>query len=231
MSTKIVTFFLALFVFCKTSYSQTSPSTTPSYQLSGNALLLSNLVRDGVSQSNNDPALVAAFLFNFGPQFNIGLKGSNVSYNTSTAHLNLQLGGQLKIDFSSTSNFMLEYNLDQYYSDSSRNGSILKMNVVMLSKYKVIISMFSNWEGTATSASNYAFGYSQNVFGGWAWDNIIGYTMVQATGYSNYFNFKSEISYKIKPLVVGAGIEGTSASSQFQRLGDIGFIFFIGANF
>ena len=87
---------------------------SPSYKLEGNAQLASNFVSRGLTQTNKDPGLQSAFWFNFGPQFRLGIWGSNVHYEGIDSHIWIRLNGDIKIDFSANANLVMKYSNNNY---------------------------------------------------------------------------------------------------------------------
>nr|HPI40743.1 hypothetical protein [Pseudobdellovibrionaceae bacterium] len=92
-------------------WTQTKEGTSgsPTFQMSGSALLTSHFIHRGISQTHTDPALQVQFSYNLGPQIEFGLWGSNVRFYNSDEHLNLQFFGGAKVDFSPNAQFNLRY--------------------------------------------------------------------------------------------------------------------------
>lgn len=225
-----------LFIFTLNAYGQTpgtadtkSPNA-PSYKLEGNAQLTTNFVSRGLTQTNKDPGLQSTFWFNFGPQFRLGLWGSNVHYEGYDTHAWIRLNGDIKIDFSSNSNLVLKYSNNNYFAGNSRNGNTMGLHLDIYG-YKVLYEMESNWEGSSTSSTHFAFQKTYEVFGDWKWDNQIGYSMLKVTNFQNYFDLRSFIGSSSGTFEYQAGVTWTSSPSQFAGRGDLFFAAIIGVNF
>lgn len=214
----------------KTTNASTSSTRTPTYLLEGQAELLSVFVHHGLTQSKNDPALQSAFWFNFGPQFRLGLWGSNVSYDMNDTHLWFKMNADLKIDFNPQTNLKILYSENKYYAANNRNGNTIGLHLSIF-EYKVIYELDSNWEGTETRSSYFAFQKTFPIFGSWNWDNQLGYSMLRNDGYSNYFDLKSIVSKKINTFNLKAGATWTSSANIMGGRGNLYFIAGLGVDF
>ena len=162
-------------------------ANSPTFLLNGSAELLSHYVERGLSQTTSAPALQGSFWFNFGPQFRIGLFGSNVNYKNGDEHLVLKPTGDLKINFTSNTVLVIDYKQNLYYSTSNRNGSTVGAHLTVFG-YRVNYEVDSNWEGTSTSATYYSLGKTFEFSRGIKWSNDLGYTMVTVDSLSNFFD-------------------------------------------
>ncbi|MEK6773745.1 MAG: TorF family putative porin [Bdellovibrionota bacterium] len=229
---------LILFLAISNMSKAQTPGTTdaknsmnsPSYKLEGNAQLTSNFVSRGLTQTNKDPGLQSAFWFNFGPQFRLGIWGSNVHYEGIDSHIWVRLNGDIKIDFSANANLVVKYSNNNYFPSNSRNGNTLGLHLDIYN-VKVLYEMESNWEGTSTSSTHFAFQKTFDVFGSWKWDNQLGYSMLKVDTSQNYFDLRSFIGSSNGAFEYKAGATWTSSPSQFNGRGDLFAIFTIGVNF
>ncbi|MNJ99816.1 putative bacterial protein [compost metagenome] len=198
-----------------------SNNTAPTFKMTGEVALLSHYVKNGLSQSNKDPALQGSFWFNFGPQFRMGLWGSNVNYEGGNDHFNLNLNADLKIDFSQTTNGILKYSQNQYYKSGDRNGNTLAFHL-NFGTYRVTYENESNWEGTDDRSTRFAFGKKSDVFGTWKWDNELGYNTPQVDSITSYFDFRTGLGTKVGNVIFFEGtVTATSSPSQFEGSGDV----------
>ena len=195
-------------------------SNAPTFKASVDAELLSHFVYHGLSQTNKDPCLRGSFWFNMGPQFRLGVSGSNTNYEGSDIHLWLKFSGDIKVDITSDSNLAIRFSQNQFYRSDTRNGNTIAIDLNLLT-YHVIYELESNWDGTRAGSSYFSYQKSYDVFGNWKWGNQIGYAMVKATGYSDYFDVRSGLGTKLKDIFVEAYLTATSASSQFSGRGDL----------
>lgn len=216
------------------AYAQT-PTTppqggSPTYKLSGAAEVQSHFVYHGLSQTNKDPAFNGSFWFNFGPQFRLGMWGSNTNYEGTDTHLWMRLNGDIKIDFSQNSDLVIGFSQNQYYKSNSRDGTTISLNFNFFT-YHVIYELESNWEGTTSAATYFAFQKVFDVFSRYKWDNRVGYTTTAATGYSAFLDLKTGLGTQLGDIFGELSFTGTSSPSQFNGRGDYFFIFSLRANF
>ncbi len=196
----------------------------PTYQLMGQAEIQTQFIHHGLTQTKNDPALQSTFWFNFGPQFRLGLWGSNVNYDGIDTHLWFKMNAEIKTDFSDKTTLKILYSENKYYAGNSRNGNTIGLHLGFY-EYQVIYEMDSNWEGTETKSSYFAFQKTFDVFGTWKWDNQLGYSMLKADGYSNYFDIRTMVGKQINTFNLRGGLTWASSSS----IGGRGGLFIIGA--
>jgi uncharacterized protein (TIGR02001 family) len=201
----------------------TTTNAPPTFKLAGDVALLSHYVENGLSQTDKDPSLQASFWFNFGPQFRMGLWGSNVKYPGSDDHFNLRFNADLKINFSALSHGIITYSQSQFYKSGDRNGNILGLHL-NFGGYKVLYDDFSNWEGTGDHSQRFGFGKAFDVFGTWKWNNEIGYNTPKVTTIDPYFDFKTGLGTKLGVIFVEGSVTATSTPSQFNGSGDTFFI-------
>lgn len=173
---------------------QETKSDVPTFKMNGEVNLLSNFIRHGLTQTNKDPSLQGAFGFNFGPQFKMGLWGSNVNYG-STEHFLLKINAELKVQISPTSDFKLGIFDNHYFKNTTRNGNTTYL-LITSHDYRIRYESEGNWEGTEESATYFSFGKASELNPSWKWDNEIGYTMVNVSTLENYFDLRSSFIYK-----------------------------------
>ena len=225
-------FFFALLFFIQVqTHAQTATNpNTPSLKLSGDSKIFSNFTHRGVSQTNNDPGMQTSLWFNFGPQFRMGLWGSNVTYPGQDTHLWVALNADIRIPFSDKVGLEFKYSDNKYYASNSRNGTTFGAYLDIYG-YKTTFEMDSNWNGTEAGANYFAFGKLYYLFGDWMWDNQIGYSMLKTSNYSNYFDIKSSFGNVKNNFEYFVTLTWTSNASQFSGRGDLFLIFNVGAGF
>lgn len=218
---KILIFFVSTFLCLSVFAQQQQPDdNTPSFKMNGDVSLLSNFVDKGLTQTEKDPSLQGNFSFNFGPQFRMGVFGSNVNYN-STEHFELRFNAELKVVISNNADFKFGYFDNHYYHTINRDGSNTYLQITVQG-FRVYYETESDWEGTASRATYYAFGkiFELNKF--WKWDTQVGYSMLKATGYTDYFDGRTTFMYKdSNNITYSAGVTATSAPTQFAGRGDV----------
>ncbi|MBS1970078.1 MAG: hypothetical protein JSU04_07205 [Bdellovibrionales bacterium] len=208
--------------FCLTSFAQEdSKGNIPDFKMNGEVSLLSNYVEHGLTQTDKDPSLQAAFGFNFGPQFKMGIWGSNVNFD-STEHFLLKINAELKVQVSTTTDFKLGYFSNQYFKTDTRNGNTTYL-VITSHGYRIRYERNSNWEGTDESSTYYSFGKTFDLNQSWKWDNEVGYTMISdVPNIENFFDLRTSFLYKGGSNIIYQ-ISGTATSSpsQFHGQGDV----------
>jgi uncharacterized protein (TIGR02001 family) len=205
-------------LFCLQSSAQDEPKgDVPSFKMNGDVALLTNFVEHGLTQTNKDPSLQGAFGFNFGPQFKLGLWGSNVSYQ-STEHFLLKINAELKVQTTATTDFKLGYFDNHYFKSDTRNGNTAYV-LITSHGYRIRYESNSNWEGSEASAAYYSFGKAFDINPNWKWDNEIGYTMINdVPTMENYFDLRTSFVYKGgNNILYQITATTTSASSQFTN--------------
>lgn len=195
----------------------------PTFKMDGEASLMTNYVEYGISQTNKDPALQGAFWFNWGPQFRLGLWGSNVHYSGEDSHFLLKLNADLKIVFSPNANVIFRFSDNHYFKPGTHNGNTIGLHFQIFD-YKVIYEQLSNFLGTETTATYFAFGTYWNVFQTWKWDNQVGYMQTTSSTLNNYFDLRSFIGTKPSAILYQIGGTYNSAANQFNGLGDLAII-------
>ncbi|WP_415063270.1 TorF family putative porin [Bdellovibrio sp.] len=214
--------FIIIFMSAKVAFAAEG-NTSPTFQLSGDVSLLSHYVENGLSQSDKSPALQGSFWFNFGPQFRLGVWGSNTNFENSDDHFNMRLNADVKVDFSPNAKLVIAYSQSQYYNGGDRNGNILNLHLHFWD-YRILYDGFSNWEGTEQRSTRFAFGKVFNVFGSWKWDNELGYNTPDVSNINPYFDARTGLGTKWGVIFFEGALTGTSESSQFNGAGDYFFI-------
>ncbi|MEK2689972.1 TorF family putative porin [Bdellovibrio sp. GT3] len=205
------------------SYSFAAENSSPTFKMDGQVSLLSQYVENGLNQTDGSPALQGSFWFNFGPQFRLGLWGSNTNYEVGDDNFNLRANGDIKINFTQESNAILSYSHSTFYQDGERNGNILGLHL-NFGTYRVKYEAFSNWEGTHKKSARIGFGKSTQVFTSWIWDNEAGYNTPDVDSISSYFDLRTGIGTTWGVIFFEGAVTGTSAAGDLNGTGDIYFI-------
>lgn len=195
-------------------------NASPTFKLSGDVSLLSHYVEYGLSQSDKSPALQGSFWFNFGPQFRLGVWGSNTNYPHSDDHFNLRANGDITINFSQTSNAVIMYSHSTYYNGGDRNGNILGLHL-NFGDYHVNYDEMSNWEGTNNRSVRYSFGKTSKLGTSWRWDNEVGYNTPDVSTVNPYFDLRTALGTDWGPIFFEGSVTGTTAASDLDGAGDI----------
>jgi uncharacterized protein (TIGR02001 family) len=193
---------------------------TPTFDLTGDVSLLSHYVEHGISQSDKSPALQGSFWFNFGPQFRMGLWGSNTNFAQGSDHFNLRANADIKIAFSPSSHMILAYSKSQYYNGGEHNGNISGVHL-QFGEYRILYDNLSNWEATDSSLTRFAFGKVSMVLGGYRWNNEIGYNTPDLNNLNPYFDGRTGLGTKLGEIFFEGALTATSASSDLNGTGDV----------
>lgn len=197
--------------------------TSPTFELSGDVSLTSHYIEHGISQTDKSPALQGSFWFNFGPQFRLGLWGSNTNYPTGNDHFNLRYNAEIMVPFSNSSSLAIKFGKSMYYNDGTRNGDLSAAHL-QIGEYKIAFDQNTNWEGTKKSTKRYAFGKVFSFSGNWKWNNEVGYNTPTVDNMKAYFDGRSGIGSKFGAIFLEGAVTATSASSDLNGAGDVFFI-------
>lgn len=212
----------ALLVLIVTQAWGQSSGNSPTFRMTGGANLASDFIEQGLTQTENDPNLQGEFWFNFGPQFRLGLWGSNVRYDaTASTHFWLRLNADIKIDFGTDANFIIKYSDNKFYKENNRNGSTLALHL-NLGSYRVIYEDESNWEGTSEKATYIAIAKDTNVGGDYIWNLQAGYTQPEAD-IKSYFDVRTGLGKKLKDIFVSGHASYSNVQGDFEDRGRLTF--------
>lgn len=221
-------FLISIFAAGSTAFAaeKVELSNKPTYRFSGDAQLLSHFVDRGLSITDNNPALTASFLFNFGQQFRLGFWGSNISNVTSSDdNLWLKFIADVKIEFSTDSTFLIYLLDDHYYKNNIRNGQSLGMNFDYKS-YMSQLEWLRNYQGTGVGAMYLQLGKNFPLYRKILPRVSVGYMVQNSNGYLNYFNLKGTAIYTVTSVFeMESGITAVTNSTQFEGRGDPAFYF------
>jgi uncharacterized protein (TIGR02001 family) len=223
---------LALFGFFLTTnlaWSQSKDSKNE-YQTEGTTSILSHYVHHGLSQTNKDPSLQTSILIPIGPQFRLGIWGSNVSYEGTDNHIVIRIPFELKLEFNKDVDLTIGYSANQYYKSHTRDGNTTSLKLDVFD-YIVIHEIESNWEGSETKSKYFAFNKTFKIGGDFLWENQLGYTVISVENLQNYFDLMTAISGKADKLIYKFAVTATSVPSQFNGAGDAFGIFSLGFSF
>lgn len=195
----------------------------------GEAAIVTNYVEHGVTQSEKNFALQAGFGYQMGPQARLGVWGSNVKFPTDSANLNLRPYADVKIDFTSNTSMVLGYQVNRFFPSDAYNGTIVSIDFAPFS-YHVLIEVNSNWEGSGTSATWFAFRKEYLWTRGFVFTPTLGYTQASGT-YAPFFNTRLAVGYKLADVLYEFVHSYNSSSSQFSGRGDMAFLFTVNARF
>lgn len=226
----LVLFGIFLSITSSTTALAQSKDSKTDYQTEGTTSILSHYVHHGLSQTNKDPSLQTSIFIPVGPQFRIGLWGSNVSYEGTDNHILIRIPVELKLEFNKDVDLTIGYSGNQYYKSHARDGSTTSLHLNVFD-YIIIHEMESNWEGTETKSKYFGFNKTFKISGDFNWENQLGYTVISVENLQNYFDLMSAISGKLNKLIYKFTITATSSPSQFNGNGDVFGIFSLGFGF
>lgn len=226
----LVFFVFGFFYPASFSYAQSSKDSKPEYQIEGTTSILSHYVHHGLSQTNLDPSLQTTIFVTLGPQFRVGLWGSNVSYQGFDNHILVKIPLELKLEFNRDVSLTIAYSVNQYFKSHIRDGTTTRLNLNVFD-YLIIHELESNWEGTETKSKYFAFNKSFKLSADFNWENQLGYTVVGVENLQNYFDLMSAISGNANKLEYKFALTATSNAGQFSGKGDVFGIVSLGFSF
>ncbi|MFN8944433.1 MAG: TorF family putative porin [Pseudobdellovibrionaceae bacterium] len=234
------TLFVILLTKSLSSFAQAPPAGagganqdqgSPNFKLTGEAELMSNYIHRGLTQTEKDPALQASFLFNFGPQFRMGLWGSNIGYKDTDTRFLLKANADILVNFSTNTKMKILVNNNNYFRPGGRNGWTYGLHF-NFGRYKLLLESETNWQGTGSQLSYYALGYEDDISQTWKWPTQIGYSQIGADNYSNYFDVRTGIHYKSSVNIrYKLDLTWANNADQFDGLADYAFVLAAQTNF
>lgn len=228
-------FVLVILKFCSHASAQTTGASgagvgdsLPAGHLYGEAGLTTNWIENGVSQTDKGFALQSGLGYKW-TQFRTGLWGSNVKFPGSDDTLNLRLYLMYKFVFTNNADLNVRYDFNKYFSAGDRNGSLIGLDLNIF-KYHVLLDQNSNFEGGGQSRR---WGFMKDYQIPWNLNLNVnaGYNMVSDAGFTNYFDVKTQATYRYADITYALGNSFNSGSSQFGGRGDIAFFLSLGAQF
>lgn len=208
--------FALVFLSGASAFAQTPTSansgTAPTFKVDGLATLATNFLEYGLTQTDNDPNLQGQFWFNWGPQFRLGLWGSNVAFPNSESHFWLKLNADLKITFTNNADLTLSFSDGHFFKPESRNGNIIGLHLNLFG-YGVNYDQIANFMGTENAATAFSFNGVWPVWTTWTWDNTIGYLQSGDTTIPNYFWLDTFLGVKPGVISYQGGLSYNSCSS------------------
>jgi uncharacterized protein (TIGR02001 family) len=223
----VITTAIAFGLFSPSAQAQEEKKPVASFHMTGDLVLMSNYIERGLTQTNKDPALQGAVSFNFGPQFKMGLWGSNVNFQSSE-HFLLKAEAELMVPISPTTEVDFGYHNNKYFKTDTRDGSTMYLKI-LYSQFRFQYTSESNWEGTGDAATAYSFGMISDINANWKWDNEVGYSMLTTRNFANYFDVRTSALYRgSNSIDYNISLSATSDPGQFNGQGDIAV--FVGAS-
>lgn len=185
--------------FCQRSFAQsaTKDEIQPG-KLFARVAIGTNLVERGLTQTESSPAVQATLGYKW-EQFRVGLWGSNVKFTDSQDSVNLRLFAAYKFIFTSNADLTVNYNLNRYYNDGFRNGTITGLDLNMFT-YHVHYDRVENWEGTTADATRYGFSKEFEIATDFTVGTGIGYNMLNVEDMTNYFDLELSAGYQLAGL-------------------------------
>lgn len=193
-----------------------SAGSVASYELSGQAQLLSHFIVRGLSYSDNNPAMNASFLANLGSQVKFGFWGSNIS-NLSFADDNFwfKIFTEVKMDLGNKlyADFFLDDN--NFYKSNNRNGQNIGLKFYR-NLYEFGAMWMSNLEGTRSNSEYLWVGTLIDYKKGFQYGVYSGITFSHTSSIHNYMDFKIIGQYIVNANAgAEAGVTFNSIANQF----------------
>lgn len=186
----------------------------------GHVSLKSQYIDDGLTQTDNSPAIQASFWYHAGPQFKLGLWGSNVNYRNEDDVFNLRISANIKTEFNATNSMNLAYSKSLYFNDGNRDGDLFGLHL-SFSGFKIMYDTKSNWEGTSDRLTRFALGYAHTFPNEWIWTNSLGHNSIKNDEIEDYFDLKTSLGSYLGKILIEGSITGTTTPDQFDGQGDI----------
>lgn len=219
------TIFISIFIFLfiQTLSAQTASTTAADsgFQFNGSTQITSHFIYRGLSYTDKDPGLNTNMNFNFGPQFKLGLFGSNVKF--SDTHLWIALDATVMVQFSADVGLNIYFKQNQFFKIKDRNYNSFGAQLTLYD-FLILYENLSNWEGTKTSATYYQLAYKYDLGSNFKFEPALGYT-IQKANLKNYFDLRLPVNYESNhSAIYGAFITLTSSPGQFSdKRGQMGF--------
>ncbi|MFN7729519.1 MAG: TorF family putative porin [Bdellovibrio sp.] len=214
--------------FCVPARAQEVSDSLQPGKIFGEAALTTNWIERGVTQTDKGYALQAGFGYRW-TQFRAGLWGSNIKFPDSNDNLNLRLYIAYKFIFTTNADLTFRYDMNRYYQGGDLNGTILGFDLNIF-EYHFLYDRDDNWEGAGSSTRfgfvrdfQIPYNFMLNVNGG--------YNMVQADGFSNYFDVKTMVNYGYAGITYSLGNSINSNGGQFDGRGGLYFFLQLAAKF
>jgi uncharacterized protein (TIGR02001 family) len=222
--------FLVFFNFvCERSVAQTRVSESKSSpSLAAAVSFTSNHIEKGLTQTAQEPAAQAKLGLNYPSGF-LGLWGSNVKFVNEDIHFNYRILGHLRFDLTSGVDLTAGYKYSRYMSNGSRNGNIWSLDLNLYS-WHCYLENEDNFEGLKKNRYWFAFGKEWPLWGLFL-SGTLGYSMIQAEGYTNFFDSQIVLVYRWTNSSISLGTTATSTSQQFSDRSKNMFFFKLEAQF
>lgn len=194
-------------------------------KLFGEALIATNYIEYGLTQTQKEPAFVGGIGYQFNPIFKMGIRGGSVNYADFGDHLNLRYYGEYKSILTANTNLVLKYVSNKYYNSNSRNGNILGIDFDY-SGYHCAVENNDNWEGTGKHSTHIHGSKQWALYPTIYWGAEAGINLVKADGKNTYFDGLTYIGHKMSNTVdfmFKASL--TTSPSQFDGQGDFATFF------
>jgi uncharacterized protein (TIGR02001 family) len=216
--------FLVVFnVMCERSMAQTKGTenkTSPS--LATAVSFTTNYIEKGLTQTAQEPAVQAKLGLNYPSGF-LGIWGSNAKFENEDIHFNYRILGHLRFDITTGVDITAGYKHSAYMSDRTRNGNIWSLDFNLYS-WHCYLESEDNFEALRKTRQWFAFG-KEWPLGGLFFSGVVGYSLINAEGYTNYFDTQLAFSYRWTHSSVTLGSTATSTADQFgQRSKNMFFV-------
>jgi uncharacterized protein (TIGR02001 family) len=208
--------------------SKTDSKSGTGPKLGAEIVLLTNYTDKGLTQTEQEPAGQMAFGLQYTSGF-LGIWGSNVKYVGEDNHFNYRIVGNLKFDITAGVDLTANYKYSRYVSDPARNGNIWGFDLNLYT-YHVLIENEDNFEAQRKGRYWFAFGKEWPMWGMFL-DTVAGYSMIQADGFTNYFDTRVALRYKWAISSFALVSTVTSTPSQFNGRAKAMFFAELKANF
>ncbi len=220
--------FVSLFLFSTQAFAQDTSVVAPR-QFYASAVLTSNLVESGLTQTKGSPAFVTGFGYKFG-EGRIGVSGNNVKFDNSDAQLNLRVGADYKFQLSQGFDLNIENKLSRYFNDDSRNSFDFGLGFGF-SSFNILFKFTNNFEGTKTERNYIALNKRWSLGGFWSLDTRLGYSLYKYLEVKNFYDALLQMNYKWNELNLFLSTSYVSQTEVFNQASAIQYAFGLSTQF
>ncbi len=188
----------------------------------GSFALATDLVENGISQTNKNPAIIAGFNYSFGGTGKLGVTGSSVNFPGYGETVNVRPFLSYKFYAGAASDVTIRTDWNRYFQGGDHDGFLVGFAVNSLG-YIFSYDLNTNWEATHSPSSHYHFSKDWPI----PWNLIymlrVGYNQVPA-GFTNYFDIYTGIKYRFSDIDLMFNYTYNSSASQFDGRADTHYV-------
>lgn len=209
--------FVLLFLQCGFKKVIAQESSAGMSKMNGQIGITTNYVDRGLTQSNKQPSIAAAFDYRFGGGGRLGFEAANVEYPEESARIEMRGFGEYTFVFTSNADLRIRNDWVQYMNGGQRNKTVVLLDQNFFS-YHVLFSREDNFEGTKNSRNWFAFQRDWPFWRGTILGTTVGYSMVE--GYDSFLDALLKVKYPLGSFNLSLALTYVTNSSQFNGQAD-----------